>query len=92
MSLAEVLALEIRRQLLNRPKRSAKPNLLPPKRDPLPPAERVRRVPKLYHDLLGDHADHPGEGRGAHALRRAKERGLTSESAQQTLMLGTVDL
>jgi DNA (cytosine-5)-methyltransferase 1 len=72
--LAEVLALEIRRQLLGSSRRSPTLKLLPPRREPVPAAEKVRAVPVRYHELTGNHADHPGEGRGAHAVRRAKER------------------
>lgn len=72
--LAEVLALEIRKQLLGSQKRSAQPKLLPPPRELVPRAERIRSVPIQYHELLGAHADHPGEGRGAQAARRAQGR------------------
>lgn len=84
---AEVLGVEIRRQLLSKP-RSAKQLKLLPTRLPLPKArERLAPVPSLYHELLGDHADHPGEGKGAHAVRRANERAKINETPIQRELL-----
>jgi DNA (cytosine-5)-methyltransferase 1 len=68
--LAEVMAREIRRQLLGAPIRERKPRLLPPSRRPIPPPEPVARVPAAYLSLAGDHAAHPGEGRGSRARAR----------------------
>ena len=70
--LAEVLAQAIREQLLDRPMRSKKLKLLPPRRLPVPCPEPVEPVPSKYHDQIGDHADHPGEGKGRGAKRRKK--------------------
>jgi DNA (cytosine-5)-methyltransferase 1 len=67
--LAEVLAQEIRRQLLGE-QNDGGFQLLPPTRANIPPIETVSPVPQKYHDLVGDHADHPGEGRGAGAISR----------------------
>ncbi|MGC2781872.1 MAG: DNA cytosine methyltransferase [Bradyrhizobium sp.] len=67
---AEVIAREIRRQLLSKPVRAKKLKLLPPQREPTPPPERVVEVPVVYHDLIGDHAEHPGEGLGNRARQR----------------------
>ena len=67
--LAEVLARAIRSQLLGRPLRT-KLRLLPPRRPNMPPPERVKSVPKKYLSLVGDHAEHPGEGRGVGAMAR----------------------
>ena len=67
---AEVIAREIRRQLLGRPVRGVKPKLLPPRRGSTPPQERVAKVPRAFMALVGDHAEHPGEGLG----NRAKQR------------------
>ncbi len=58
--LAEVLAREIRAQLLDNPLPQMPLTLLPPKRDPVPSPEPVCDVPASYMDLIGDHADHPG--------------------------------
>lgn len=68
--LAEVLGREIRAQLVRcHPlKRSLK--LLPPDRSPIPAPELVRPVPKEFHHLAGDHAAHPGEGKGPWAFAR----------------------
>ncbi|WP_026842802.1 DNA cytosine methyltransferase [Citrifermentans bremense] len=73
--LAEVLALEIKRQLLGVPADAAL-KLLPPSRGVAPPPEPVYPVPEKYHHLLGDHADHPGEGRGRGAAVRQIEQDL----------------
>jgi DNA (cytosine-5)-methyltransferase 1 len=61
--LAEVLAREIRSQLLGSKASRVSPSLLPPVRRPLPAAERVEAIPPKYLSLIGDHADHPGVGR-----------------------------
>ncbi len=68
--LAEVIAREIRRQLLGKPIREKKLALLPPSRGPIPPPEPVARVPVAYRSLVGNHAAHPGEGRGNRARAR----------------------
>ncbi len=70
--LAEVLALEIRRQLLGDLKRRRAPSLMPPARSDLPASEPVLPVPAKYHALIGDHADHPGEGRGNRAVAQGR--------------------
>lgn len=69
--LAEVLALEIRRQLLGHHQPTGTPSLLPPKRLKVPRPEPVRPVPKEYLKLVGSHDAHPGTGLGYGALRRA---------------------
>jgi len=71
--MAEVLGREIRKQLLNAPARSAL-KLLPPRRDEVPPPVRLRKLPPQYRELIGDHAEHPGTGKGRMALKREKER------------------
>jgi DNA (cytosine-5)-methyltransferase 1 len=68
--LAEVIAREIRRQLLERPMKKTELQLLRPRRQPVPQPERVAEVPPAYHSLVGDHAQHPGEGLG----NRARDR------------------
>src|SRR5205823_4158724 len=67
---AEVIAHEIRNQLLGKPAKSKSLKLLPPRRGPAPPPERVAKVPGAYRSLAGDHAAHPGEGRGNRARAR----------------------
>ncbi len=62
--LAEVLALEIRSQLLGTKRRAKQPKLLPALSTSVPAPVPVSAVPEKYHDLIGAHDDHPGEGRG----------------------------
>jgi len=61
--LAEVLAREIRTQLLADKRFSGPLKLIPPERGPIPPPEPLAKVPKKYRNLIGDHPDHPGERR-----------------------------
>lgn len=67
---AEVIAREIRSQLLGKPLRTKKLRLLPPVRNLPPHRGRVAKVPAIYQSLIGDHAAHPGEGRGNRARAR----------------------
>jgi len=68
--LAEVLATEIRRQLLGDRRQQRSYKLLPTRRLPVPPAEGVRPVARRYYEYVGVHDEHPGERRGPlHALR-----------------------
>jgi DNA (cytosine-5)-methyltransferase 1 len=76
--LAEVLAIEIRKQLLKQPRTAQRYKLLPTRRLNRPPPERVTRVPAKFHPLVGDHAPHPGEGLG----RRAALRGQMEDVLQ----------
>jgi len=78
--LAEVLAKEIRRQLLGQKRIQKTLKLLPPARNDIPCPEPVKAVPSKYHVFVGDHEDHPGEGKG----RRAKDR-QDQGSAQSVL-------
>ena len=39
--------------------------LLPPRREPVPAPERLKKVSEKYHHIVGEHDDHPGEGKGA---------------------------
>src|SRR5207248_1378017 len=71
--LAEVLARGIRNQLLDSPI-TAQLKLLPPRRRPIPAAESVKRVPEKYLGMIGSHPDHPGEGKGRHAIARKKAK------------------
>jgi hypothetical protein len=71
--IAEILALEIRKQLLDKPKRRNL-CLLPPRRASVPPPERLKPLPKKYKELIGDHPDHPGEGRGRGVAKLAAPR------------------
>jgi DNA (cytosine-5)-methyltransferase 1 len=71
-ALAERLGLEIRRQLLGEPTlNSTDVSLLPLRRRELPDEEPVEPVPAAFRALIGEHAAHPGTGRGYGAQRRA---------------------
>ena len=63
--LAEVLAHEIRDQLLGGGNGRGPLNLMPPVRSDVPAPEPVGAVPSSYLELVGDHPDHPGERHGA---------------------------
>jgi DNA (cytosine-5)-methyltransferase 1 len=78
--IAEILAREIRRQLLDCPiKTSLK--LLPPHRRDTPPPENLAHLPAKYRQYIGKHEAHPGTGKGKMALRRAEERSI-AEAAE----------
>lgn len=62
-ALAEVLAREIRKQLLGMKKDLGPLHLIPPVRRPIPHPEALEKVPMRYDEMVGDHADHPGERR-----------------------------
>jgi DNA (cytosine-5)-methyltransferase 1 len=68
---AEVLARAINHQLLGGKARDEAPALLPPRRMPVPKPEPLARVPAKYRTLIGDHAAHPGTGKGNRAKARA---------------------
>ena len=63
--LAEVLAHEIRDQLLGGGNGRGPLKLMPPVRSDVPAPEPVGAVPSSYLELVGDHPDHPGERHGA---------------------------
>jgi DNA (cytosine-5)-methyltransferase 1 len=67
---AEVLARAIREQLLGCPTPPAALKLLPSRKGTPPKPEPRKRVPKKYLSLIGDHAEHPGTGKGAGAQKR----------------------
>ncbi|WBG63367.1 DNA cytosine methyltransferase [Pseudomonas citronellolis] len=67
--IAEVLGREIREQLLDSPKNGAL-KLIPPRREYVPPPEKVALVAAKYHALIGDHAPHPGTGKGRLASKQ----------------------
>jgi DNA (cytosine-5)-methyltransferase 1 len=69
--IAEFLAREIRKQLLDSPIKTPL-RLLPPKMSFVPPPEKVASLPAKYRAHIGKHAAHPGEGKGRMALRRAE--------------------
>ncbi|MGH9423458.1 MAG: DNA cytosine methyltransferase, partial [Thermoanaerobaculia bacterium] len=65
--LAEILAREIKTQLLGYRRVSSLPKLSPPDRSPAPPPEPVKSVPAKYRSLVADHKAHPGTGKGPRA-------------------------
>jgi DNA (cytosine-5)-methyltransferase 1 len=73
--LAEILAREIKKQLLGSPPESRKPTLELRRSPTQPPAPEVaQQVPNLYLHLRGSHPAHPGAGRGYRATATAHQR------------------
>ncbi|TAK48145.1 MAG: DNA (cytosine-5-)-methyltransferase [Xanthobacteraceae bacterium] len=70
--MGEVLAREIRKQLLGKPMTTPL-RLLRPKQEVIPASEKVAPLPSQYRFLIGKHEAHPGTGKGREAVRRAKE-------------------
>jgi DNA (cytosine-5)-methyltransferase 1 len=69
--LAEVLAREIREQLLGKNGPKGQPRLLPPRRSAPPAPEPVQKVPKPFYQYVGKHEAHPGTGQGYRAVANA---------------------
>lgn len=69
--LAEVLAREIRHQLLGDEPLRDSPKLIPPVRIPIPDPEPVAVVPARYRRLEGSHPDHPGQRRPSAGRKRS---------------------
>lgn len=78
--MAEVLAREVRRQLLDTPLNSEL-QLLPLLRQPVPPPTRLTKLPAKYRELIGSHAAHPGTGKGREAIKRSNEEQPLVEAA-----------
>lgn len=69
--MTEILGREIRAQLLDSPIRAGTPlKLMPMRREPVPRPEPLGPVPRKYRKFIGDHAAHPGTGKG-HLVRAA---------------------
>ncbi|MGM4919546.1 DNA cytosine methyltransferase [Tardiphaga sp. 813_E8_N1_3] len=68
--MAEILAREIRRQLLGRRRQTSDLLLMPVRRGPAPPPQKLAPLPKKFRELIGNHSDHPGEGLGNAARMR----------------------
>ena len=75
--LAEVLARAMRRRLLGDAV-DLGGSLIPTRRSDVPPPETPAKVPAKYLPLIGDHAAHPGTGRGYAAKKRDAERAPVS--------------
>lgn len=65
---AEVLAREIRAQLLDAPE-SGPLQLLPPRRRPVPAPQTLAPLAEKYRQFIGQHEPHPGTGRGRSSLK-----------------------
>ena len=85
--LAEVLAREIRCQLLGDERELGPLKLIPPVRYPVPDPEPVVSVPTRYQNLIGDHSDHPGEGR----LSERRERSALQRDNQPLIPMMVAD-
>lgn len=72
-ALAEMLAREMRAQLFGTARARGELSLLPPRRLTVPDPEPVGPVPRKYLALIGNHAAHPGTGKGRRASRRFQE-------------------
>ena len=70
--IAEVLAREIRSQFFDAPMKTPL-QLLPPRRAEVPPPVKVARLPKKYHEFIGNHEAHPGTGKGRQAVKMRAE-------------------
>ncbi len=71
-AIAELLGLEIRRQLFGEKVRRSL-RLIPPERSDCPQPVRPARVLRQYLHLRGSHRDHPGSGLGPGAREREQE-------------------
>jgi DNA (cytosine-5)-methyltransferase 1 len=69
-ALAELLGRCIVKQLLRGRAQNKPLTLLPTRRQPVPPPERIRPVPRKYRGLVGVHQAHPGTGNGYGAAAR----------------------
>lgn len=72
-ALAEMLALEIRSQLLRAPRADCAVRLVPTRQPERPAPEPVAAVPDRYLALVGEHEAHPGTGKGHRAAARSLE-------------------
>jgi len=78
--MAEILAREIAIQFLGA-EYTALPKLSVHANGPAPDSEPVDSVPEKYLEHAGEHAPHPGTGKGRAALRRAaRDQGSLDES------------
>ena len=70
-ALAEVLAASLAEQFLDQ--RPVQATLVPPCRGAPPPPQALPPVPLKYRHLIGQHAAHPGTGKGTRASARRME-------------------
>jgi len=81
--MAEILAREIRQQLLGLRISLGSLKLMPPVHQPVPASEPIKPVPAQYRSMVGDYPDHPGEGRLSGKSRKARS---VQESVQGSLL------
>ncbi len=82
-AMAEVLARAIRRQLFG-DSVSSESTLIPVRRFPVPPPERLGPVPlREFGHLIGNHDAHPGTGKGYGANRRNWQEDIDSAEEPQ---------
>jgi DNA (cytosine-5)-methyltransferase 1 len=79
--LAEVLGRAVARQLFGIPFEGEYTLAIKPRR-PIPPPEPILPVPAKYLHLQGEHADHPGTGKGFAASRRKPSRRASLRSSK----------
>jgi DNA (cytosine-5)-methyltransferase 1 len=84
----EVIGRAIREQFFDERLRRRELKLLPPVRTPVPKPEPEQPLAAEYEELIGKHADHPGNGRGPGARRRA---GLVDESQTQLALIADAE-
>lgn len=68
--MAEMLARAIAEQFFGAEYEDG-PRLAIERRSSIPDPEPVEPVPKKYHDRIGDHEEHPGEGQGPKAKKKS---------------------
>ena len=78
--LTEVLGREIRKQFFDDSTDLGSLKLLPPVREPVAATEKPKPLAKKYYDLIGNYADHPGEGKG-----RKRRKKVGKETEEETL-------
>jgi DNA (cytosine-5)-methyltransferase 1 len=88
--LAEILAREIRSQLLGRPLKSSLQLAIQRSAIPPPAPERIAPVPRKYLSLRGAHTAHPGTGKGFRASSRKKADLAREEALDLFLNRGTL--
>ncbi|MFZ0927848.1 MAG: DNA cytosine methyltransferase [Syntrophobacteraceae bacterium] len=71
-ALGELLGREIRRQFLGERDIGRQLNLIPRRQADCPQEHPLDPVPESYLNLRGDHADHPGKGRGPGKVWKGK--------------------
>ena len=79
-AVGELLGLAMRTQIYACPLRE-RPELIPALRDDCPPPSEPASVPEEFFEMRGDHAPHPGTGKGPAALRWKAEREAAAEAA-----------